>query len=66
MARQKCRPFKFCFEQDGESSGSAPTVQKDVYKDILASPEIGSDPYLLPSMHGFVSEARQYSRIIRA
>lgn len=37
--KAKCRPFMFCFEQDGKL-WFCTNNQKDVYKDILANPEI--------------------------
>ena len=60
--KAKCRPFMFCFEQDGKLWFCTNNT-KDVYKDMLAILKLKC-PYLLPSMHGFVSTARQYSRII--
>ncbi len=37
--RAKCRPFMFCFEQDGKLWFCTNNT-KDVYKDMLANPEV--------------------------
>ncbi len=37
--KAKCRPFMFCFEQDGKLWFCTNNT-KDVYKDILENPEI--------------------------
>ena len=37
--KAKCRPFMFCFEQDGKLWFCTNNT-KDVYKDMLANPEI--------------------------
>ena len=36
--KAKCRPFMFCFEQDGKLWFCTNNT-KDVYKDMLANPE---------------------------
>ena len=37
--KAKCRPFMFCFEQEGRL-WFCTNNQKDVYKDIMANPEV--------------------------
>ena len=37
--KAKCRPFMFCFEQDGKLWFCTNNT-KDVYKDMLANPEV--------------------------
>lgn len=60
--KAKCRPFMFCFEQDGKIWFCTNNTE-DVYKDMLANPEIEVS-YLLLNTHGFVSMAKQYLRTI--
>ena len=53
--KAKCRPFMFCFEQDGKLWFCTNNT-KDVYKDILANPEIevsvSSPEYAWIRLHG--------------
>lgn len=53
--KAKCRPFMFCFEQDGKLWFCTNNT-KDVYKDMLANPEIevsvSSPEYAWLRLHG--------------
>ena len=53
--KAKCRPFMFCFEQDGKLWFCTNNT-KDVYKDMLANPEVevsvSSPEYAWIRIHG--------------
>ena len=53
--KAKCRPFMFCFEQDGKLWFCTNNT-KDVYKDMLANPEVevsvSSPEYAWIRLHG--------------
>lgn len=53
--KAKCRPFMFCFEHDGKLWFCTNNT-KDVYKDMLANPEIevsvSSPEYAWIRLHG--------------
>ena len=53
--KAKCRPFMFCFEQDGKI-WFCTNNQKDVYKDMQVNPEIeisvSSPEYAWLRLHG--------------
>ena len=53
--KAKCRPFMFCFEQDGKLWFCTNNT-KDVYKDMLENPEIevsvSSPEYAWIRLHG--------------
>ncbi len=53
--KAKCRPFMFCFEQDGKLWFCTNNT-KEVYKDIIANPEIevsvSSPEYAWIRLHG--------------
>ena len=53
--KAKCRPFMFCFEQDGKLWFCTNNT-KDVYKDMIANPEIeisvSSPEYAWIRLHG--------------
>ena len=61
--KAKCRPFMFCFEQDGKLWFCTNNT-KDVYKDMLANPEVEVSD-LRQNMHGFVFMVKQYLRTTR-
>ena len=56
--KAKCRPFMFCFEQDGKLWFCTNNT-KDVYKDMLEKLRYR---FRLLSMHGFVFMAKQSLR----
>ena len=55
--KAKCRPFRFCFEQDGKL-WFCTNNQKDVYKDMQANPyvevTVSSPSYTWIRLHGKV------------
>lgn len=59
--KAKCRPFMFCFEQDGKLWFCTNNT-KEVYKDMQENPEVEVFPYLLRNMLGFVFMEKQYLR----
>lgn len=61
--KAKCRPFMFCFEQDGKLWFCTNNT-KDVYKDMLANPEVEVS-VSSQNMHGFVFMVKQYLRTTR-
>ena len=61
--KAKCRPFMFCFEQDGKLWFCTNNT-KDVYKDMLANPEVEVSVSSL-NTHGFAFMAKQYLRTTR-